>query len=58
MRTAISERSPLEKTPPLNTNLFKVFGSLRNEPAFFRIDSLSEQIFGLNEQVRRRGPSD
>jgi hypothetical protein len=27
MRTAISEGSPLEKTPPLNTNLFKVFGS-------------------------------
>jgi hypothetical protein len=23
-----------------------------------RIDDLKEQIFGLNEQVRRRGPSD
>jgi hypothetical protein len=50
------DNSPLGKTPTTQHQSSKPSAHLRNEPAFFRIEGLKEQIFGLNEQVRRRGP--
>jgi len=61
---AINEGSPSiidpmgKGQPAAVAPIFKALGSPRNEPAFFRIDGLEEQIFGANEQVRGHGPSD